>query len=112
LAVLCEQIINECGFISLPLFEQDLDLMFVQDSSGSMADDIQTFRTLATSLVNAVLKLSKTAMTGLASFIEKPVFPQVVFESRQTSHDVSFDVRTIGLSTWRSKVSAGRWLSS
>lgn len=51
--------------------------MFVQDSSGSMADDIQTFRTLATSLVNAVLKLSKTAMTGLASFIEKPVFPQV-----------------------------------
>ena len=41
-----------------------------------MADDIQIFRTLATSLVNAVLKLSKTAQTGLASFIEKPVFPQ------------------------------------
>jgi hypothetical protein len=56
--------------------DQDIDLMFVQDSSGSMADDIQVFRTLATSLVNSVLKLSKTAYTGLASFIEKPVAPQ------------------------------------
>ena len=62
--------------------------MFVQDSSGSMADDIQTFRTLATSLVNAVLKLSKTAMTGLASFIEKPVFPQVRLVSR---HDALYN---------------------
>jgi hypothetical protein len=51
--------------------------MFVQDTSGSMAPYIQTFRVLATSLVNAVLKLSRTAQTGLASFIEKPVFPQV-----------------------------------
>ena len=33
--------------------DQDLDIMFVQDTSGSMADDIQIFRTLATSLVNA-----------------------------------------------------------
>jgi hypothetical protein len=56
--------------------DQDLDLMFVQDTSGSMADDIQVFRTLATSLVNSVLKLSKTAWTGLASFIEKPIAPQ------------------------------------
>jgi hypothetical protein len=48
--------------VSAPLpTDQDLDIMFVQDSSGSMADDIQIFRTLAVSLVNNVLKLSKTA---------------------------------------------------
>lgn len=41
-----------------------------------MADDIQVFRTLASSLVNSVLSLSKTAFTGLASFIDKPVSPQ------------------------------------
>lgn len=59
-----------------PLIETDVDLMFVQDISGSMADDIVVFHSLATALVASLRNVSKSAHTGLATFIEKPLEPQ------------------------------------
>jgi len=55
--------------------DQDLDVMFVQDSSGSMSDDINTFQALSSNLVNEILALSKTATVGLSTYVEKPCSP-------------------------------------
>jgi hypothetical protein len=58
------------------LAETDVDLMFVQDASGSMADDMVLFSSQVATLVTSLRNVSKSAFTGLATFIEKPVFPQ------------------------------------
>ncbi|MDQ0318474.1 Ca2+-binding RTX toxin-like protein/predicted transcriptional regulator [Pararhizobium capsulatum DSM 1112] len=52
-----------------------LDLMFVQDLSGSYGDDISTVRTFLPDLLNLVLASNTNAHFGLSSFVDKPVYP-------------------------------------
>lgn len=56
-------------------FEQPLDLMFLQDLSGSFSDDIYTVQTLVPDIVSTIRSYQADSRFGLASFVDKPVSP-------------------------------------
>lgn len=52
-----------------------IDLLLLQDLSGSFADDIATIKTLVPSLVDGVRNIQIDTMFGVASFVDKPIDP-------------------------------------
>jgi len=55
--------------------ERPLELVLVQDRSGSFSDDLSTISGLLPNLVTATTGLGTDVRLGLASFIDKPVSP-------------------------------------
>ena len=62
--------IKQGGTVSGPL-----DVQFLQDLTGSFADDIATVRGLVPQIVNAIFAIQADARFGLSSFIDKPTSP-------------------------------------
>jgi Ca2+-binding RTX toxin-like protein len=54
---------------------QPLDVMMLQDLSGSFSDDIATVKTLVPTLVDAIQAVQSNSLFGLASFVDKPISP-------------------------------------
>lgn len=52
-----------------------LDVQFLQDRSGSFADDIANVRTLVPQIVAALQAVQANSQFGVSSFIDKPVSP-------------------------------------
>ncbi len=52
---------------------KSLDLLLLEDLTGSFGDDIETVSTLVTDLVNQVRAIEPTTRFGLASFMDKPI---------------------------------------
>lgn len=55
--------------------ERPLELVLLQDRSGSFSDDLTTINSLLPDLVTATTNLATDVRLGLASFIDKPVSP-------------------------------------
>ncbi|GHH01589.1 M10 family metallopeptidase C-terminal domain-containing protein [Pseudodonghicola xiamenensis] len=55
--------------------ERPLEMVLLQDLSGSFSDDVSTVRGLADDLIAALSGLADTVRLGLASFIDKPTSP-------------------------------------
>lgn len=55
--------------------ERPLDLVLVQDRSGSFSDDLTTIAGLLPDLVSSATGLASNVRLGLASFIDKPTSP-------------------------------------
>jgi len=56
-------------------FTQPLDLVFLQDLSGSFFDDVLTVQSLVPDLVSTIRSFQADSRFGVASFIDKPVDP-------------------------------------
>jgi Ca2+-binding RTX toxin-like protein len=54
---------------------QPLDLVLLQDLSGSFSDDVVTVQGLVPNLVTAVLGLQPNTYFGVSSFVDKPLSP-------------------------------------
>ncbi|MDK3017488.1 hypothetical protein [Pseudodonghicola flavimaris] len=54
---------------------RSLEMVLLQDLSGSFSDDVSTVRGLADDLVDTISALTTTVRLGLASFIDKPTSP-------------------------------------
>ena len=52
-----------------------LDMVLLEDLSGSFGDDVSTVRGLADDLIAAITGLTSSVRLGLASFIDKPTSP-------------------------------------
>ncbi|WP_068118429.1 M10 family metallopeptidase C-terminal domain-containing protein [Tropicimonas marinistellae] len=52
-----------------------LDLMFLQDLSGSFGDDITTVRTLVPRVVKAIKNVNPDSAYGVVGFVDKPISP-------------------------------------
>jgi hypothetical protein len=52
-----------------------LDIVFVQDLSGSFGDDIATVRGLIPALITNILSFEPSAQFAVASFVDKPIYP-------------------------------------
>lgn len=58
-----------------PIERLPLDLVLLQDLSGSFLDDVDTLRDLAGDLVDEVRALQPDSLLGVASFVDKPIVP-------------------------------------
>lgn len=54
---------------------RQLEMVLLQDLSGSFGDDVSTVRGLADDLIAAISGLTADVQLGLASFIDKPISP-------------------------------------
>lgn len=52
-----------------------LDIVLLQDLSGSYDDDVSTVRTLVPNLVSSIKSLQPDVRFGVASFVDKPIDP-------------------------------------
>ena len=52
-----------------------LDVVFLQDLSGSFGDDIANVRNIAPKVVSAVLSINKESAFGAVGFVDKPISP-------------------------------------
>lgn len=65
----------EIGGGSYAASRQPLDLMFLQDLSGSFSDDIRTVRGMLPGLIEQMRAFNPNTWFGAASFVDKPVGP-------------------------------------
>jgi Ca2+-binding RTX toxin-like protein len=52
-----------------------LDLVFLQDLSGSFYDDIATVKTLVPKVVDAITSVNRDSAFGVVGFVDKPISP-------------------------------------
>ncbi|MEA5576227.1 putative Ig domain-containing protein [Anabaena sp. UHCC 0451] len=53
----------------------NLDLVLLQDTSGSFVDDVNILRSLITDLTHSILEIAPDTQFGVASFADKPIIP-------------------------------------